>query len=138
MGFGFKRGLPLLIPIVLLMSGCGDRSTLPQPSDTITVTFSGTLAQAESAVNRFTVRKPGIVNVSVLNLAGVESFIQATGGLAVGTWNGTACVHVVRNESATFGTLMRGSAIAGEYCVSLYDLGNFVEPVNYSVQVDHP
>jgi hypothetical protein len=48
------------------------------------------------------------------------------------------CSLLVKNENATFTTVVTGTAIVGDYCVQVYDVGKFTEAVNYSVEVQHP
>jgi hypothetical protein len=125
------------ILLLIGLTGC-DQFTDPTPVEPETVTFDGRLEPAGSFVGRFPVKNPGRVTVVVNTLIGVDTNISAVGGVAVGTWDGSACALLVKNENATFSTVISGTAIVGEYCVQLYDVGKFTEPVNYSLEVEHP
>jgi hypothetical protein len=71
-------------------------------------------------------------------MTGADTSVTAIGGSAVGTWDGVTCALIVKNENATFSTVVTGTAIVGDYCVQVYDVGQFTEAVNYSVDVEHP
>jgi hypothetical protein len=60
-------------------------------------------------------------------------------GLALGTWNGTACQLVIANDQATQGTLITGNvSTSGALCVRIYDpAGVVTEPLNYTISVAH-
>ena len=132
-----KRRLACLIPLMIVMTAC-EQYTDPTPVQRESVTFDGRLELSGSFEGNFPVKAPGLLVVTVGRLIGVDSSITAVGGLAVGTWDGTTCTLVAKNENATFATVLSGGAIKGDYCVRLYDVGQFTEAVNYSVEVDHP
>jgi hypothetical protein len=60
-------------------------------------------------------------------------------GMALGTWNGAACTLVITNDSASQGSTVGGTInSAGNYCVRIYDVGNVVDPITWTVTVSHP
>jgi hypothetical protein len=132
----WNRRLAWVIPL-LIVAAC-EQYTEPTPLERETVTFDGRLERSGSFEAQFPVKAQGTVVVTVNSLISVSSSVAATGGLAVGTWDGATCTPVARNENATLATVLAGSAIKGDYCVRLYDVGKFTEAVNYSFEVDHP
>jgi hypothetical protein len=137
MKVGQNTQLACVIGLLIVMAAC-DQYTDPTPVERETVTFDGRLERAGSFVGSFSVKSPGIVRVIVNTLIGADTSITATGGVAVGTWDGTTCAFLAKNDNATFSTVVSGSAIVGDYCVQVYDVGQFTEAVNYSVEVQHP
>jgi hypothetical protein len=62
-------------------------------------------------------------------------------GVAIGTWNGTACTIVAKNDASKAGsTALTGTAGVGNFCVQVYDSGNVTADmtVTYTVQIAHP
>jgi hypothetical protein len=126
-----------MMALLIGMTAC-DQYTDPTPIVPESLTFNGRLEQAGVFVGPFPVKNAGGVRVTLNSLVGADTNITAVGGLAVGTWDGSSCTLLVKNESATFSTVVTGTAIVGDYCVQLYDVGKFSEAVNYSMEVLHP
>ncbi|MGH9145198.1 MAG: hypothetical protein ACRD1Q_00705 [Vicinamibacterales bacterium] len=126
-----------MMALLIGMTAC-EQYTEPTPVERESVTFDGRLERAGVFVGTFPVKNAGAVRVLLNSLVGADTNITAVGGLAVGTWNGSTCSLVVKNENATFSTVVSGSAVVGDYCVQLYDVGKFSEAVNYSMEVQHP
>lgn len=59
-------------------------------------------------------------------------------GMGIGTWSGSECSLIAQRTDASVSTVMSGTAMAGEFCVSIFDSGSVTDPVDYAVQVDHP
>jgi hypothetical protein len=59
-------------------------------------------------------------------------------GLAIGTWDGAVCTPLAERTDATTFTVIAGTALAGEFCVRIFDAGGVSDPVEYQIQVDHP
>jgi hypothetical protein len=127
----------MAITLLVALTGC-DSYTDPAPVERQTVTFNGRLELGGAFVGPFPVKNAGGVRVLVNSMTGADTSITAVGGVAVGTWDGVTCSLIVKNENATFSTTITGTAIVGDYCVQVYDVGQFTEPVNYSVEVQHP
>ena len=126
-----------MMGLLIGMTAC-EQYTEPTPVVRETVTFYGRLEQAGVFVGPFPVKNAGAVRVILNSLVGADTNVTAVGGLAVGTWDGSSCSLAVKNESATFSTVVSGTAVVGDYCVQLYDVGKFSEAVTYSMEVQHP
>jgi hypothetical protein len=137
MNVALKGRVICMTALLVALTAC-DQYTDPSPVERQTVNYDGRLEQAGVFVGNFPVQHPGGVRVTLKTLVGADTNITAVGGLAVGTWDGSACSLLVKNENATFSTVIVGTAIEGNYCVQLYDVGKFTEAVNYSMEVDHP
>ncbi|MGH9146351.1 MAG: hypothetical protein ACRD1Q_06555 [Vicinamibacterales bacterium] len=59
-------------------------------------------------------------------------------GMGIGTWSGSECSLIAQRTDASVSTVMSGTAMAGEFCVSIFDSGSVTDSVDYAVQVDHP
>lgn len=142
--------------------GC-DRTPI-QPTQAITEQFSGQLAQQSTNAHPFTVTEDGPVSITVLNVAretppppedlpppdtsqppaaeddpsaGIPAPIYI--GLGIGTWDGSACHVIAQRTDASLFTIISGTAMAGSFCVSVFDPGGDVvtNPVNYGLEVSH-
>ena len=149
----------LLVVIAVAISGC-QKSTIAPTAPPLTETFAGTVFQEGSVAHPFTVANDGPVSITVVGVsrelppppdippdpsspAGIEDqpppAIAAPIyiGLGIGTWNGSACRVIAQRTNASFFTTMTGSALAGPFCISVFDSGSVTDPVDYVIQVDH-
>jgi hypothetical protein len=132
-----KRIFVLVLGISLTTAGCSDpvAPITPTPAvPTVTDTFNGTLLILGSNTHQFTVQQVGGIKVSVTGITP-----GAAVGLGVGTPSGANCL-LVQNLTAVPGPnpQISGTAtITGTFCVSVFDVGNLVESVDYVVTVLH-
>ena len=130
--------LGTVLSLSLLTAGCADPvpPVTPTPIDpTITETFTGTLVVLGLNTHPFTVQQVGGVTVTLTDMTP-----SAAVTLGVGTSGATGC-SLIRFVTAVPGTTPQLSGTAsttGNFCVSVSDGGNLVEPVNYTVVVRHP
>jgi hypothetical protein len=135
----------MVLALGIGVTGCGVESTTtpttPTTSMTITPTtelFTGTVSQLGSSTNPFTVSVTGSVKIQLTSVAPLATMAL---GVEIGTWNGTICTTITKNDNARSGTTaLTGTAAAGSYCVNVYDSGNIPEAssVDYTIQVLHP
>jgi hypothetical protein len=109
------------------------------PSATLrTETFTGTVAVGSSDFQSFTAAQAGEVDVT-LTAAGPPPTIFM--GLGVGTPSGSTCALFTGasvNTQAGALAQLAGTVNAGPYCVEVYDIGNQIAPITYTVTVAHP
>lgn len=123
--------------LALLTAACGDPATPAAPTPTaatLTETFSGTLTVSGNNMHQFTVQQIGVLKVSVNSVSP-----GAVVGIGVGTPSSAVCT-VIEHANAVAGATVQlsGTAtVAGTFCVAVYDVGNLVEPVNYTMTVLH-
>ena len=132
-----KSRLAIALSLGLLTAGCTDPSAPATPTPvtpTVTESFSDTLLVAGTNTHRFTVQQVGGLKVSVANVAP-----GAAVGLGVGTPNTTGCtvLDTLTAVPSAAPQLSGTATITGDFCVSVYDVGNLVEPVTYTVTVLH-
>ncbi|HMF94824.1 MAG TPA: hypothetical protein VKE96_11040 [Vicinamibacterales bacterium] len=132
-----KWMLLVVLGIALAAPGCRDPvpPATPTPATpTIPETFTGTLLPLGSSTNTFLVQRAGGIQVSLTSVSPA-----ALVGIGVGTPSGASCLTldhmtVVAGPNAQ----MIGTAtVPGNFCVSVFDVGNLVETVNYTVVVLH-
>jgi lipid-binding SYLF domain-containing protein len=103
---------------------------------TVTDSFSGTLTPNSGRTHTFITARSGSVTATLVSL-GPDSGL--TVGLSLGTWNGNACQIVLRKDNAVQTSSIVGAAsAAGNLCVSIYDVGNLTDAVDYQIDVVHP
>jgi hypothetical protein len=135
-----KKGLAILAVVALLnAAACSDPVVPPAPTPvapTITETFSGTLIQLGANTHQFTVNQIGGIRVS---LTKVDP--SAAIGIGVGTPSTTSgtCLAISNlTVVASAGVQLSGTAtLTGNFCVSVTDVGNLVEPVTYEITILH-
>lgn len=140
--------LVVAIFIVALSAACsGGSSTLPTAPTATTTTptgsatvesFDGTVDVGGSDVHPFTVTQASSPVSVTLTVAGPPPTIYM--GLAVGTLANGACTALTGANvlvQAGTGAQLSGSANAGSYCVDVYDAGNQLVQITYTVTVSH-
>jgi hypothetical protein len=136
-----KKILAAILTAILTVgtAACSDPTPPASPTPvtpTVTETFTGTLTLAGNNSHPFIVGQVGGVRVS---LTGVTP--SAAVGIGVGTPStSTGTCTVLANLTAVLqpGVQMSGTAtIAGGYCIAVFDVGNLVESVTYTITVLH-
>ncbi|MBI3402018.1 MAG: hypothetical protein HY048_11410 [Acidobacteria bacterium] len=139
-----KKTLAAILSAALLTmsmgtAACSDPTPPAAPTPvtpTVTETFTGTLTLAGNNSHPFVVNQVGGLRLS---LTGVSP--SAAVGIGVGTPStATGTCTLLANLTAVGGpgVQMSGTAtIAGGYCIAVFDVGNLVESVNYTITVLH-
>jgi hypothetical protein len=129
----------VLCAAALAASACSDPALPPTPTPvapTVLDTFTGTLLQFGTNSHPFAVQAIGGIKISVTS-------IDPSAALGVGigtpsTASGSCLVLTQVTTVASAGVQISGNAtIAGNFCVAVSDVGNLVEPVNYTITVLH-
>lgn len=132
-----KRTLVLVLGMALAAAGCSDpvAPVTPTPvAPTMTETFSGQLPILGSNTHQFTVQQIGGIKVNVDSITP-----GAAVGIGVGTPSGANCL-LLQNLTAVAGPSVQISGTAtipGNFCISVFDVGNLVQSVDYVVSVLH-
>ncbi len=88
------------------------------------------------ALHNFTTQASGAVTATLTTLSPDSELLV---GMSLGTWNGTACQLVIVKTDAKQATVLTGGVSAlGSLCVTIYDVGNIVNPIAYEITVVHP
>lgn len=110
--------------------------TSPTPPTIYTETFSGTISRNGAQTHPFNTQASGRVTVTLTALA-PDNTVQV--GLALGTWNGSACQLVITKDDAVESDVVTGDvSTLGSLCVRVYDAGALTGPTDYEVEVVHP
>jgi uncharacterized lipoprotein YajG len=131
----------LVLLAMFTLSGCGDDSsslpTTPTTNPTyVTDSYNGTLNATETGTHPFTAKTPGTITITITTLSPTSTL---TMGIGLGTWNGTACNVTLTSSTATQGSSYNASATsAGNFCATIFDIGNITEATNYTLTVTHP
>ena len=137
------KRLAMLSAVLALAAACDSDTPItpivPTPTyvtDVFPLNDPGTLTINGAATHDFSTRTPGDIQ-AVLTSFGPDSTTNV--GLALGTWNGTACQLIIANDNARQSTILSGRATdAGGLCVRIYDVGKMTEPLQYRISVTHP
>lgn len=134
-----KRILTVVVGAVLLTAACGDPvpPAAPTPvTPTITDTFTGNLAVLGTNSHPFIVNEIGGLEVTLTSVNPAAAL-----GIGVGTPSTTTgtCIVISSKTVVPGGTAqLSGTAtLKGNFCIAVSDVGNLVEPVEYTVTVVH-
>ena len=127
-------------------SGSSDSSSpITVPSPTVAENFTGTIAVNGTDFHGFTVGGSGGTVSVTLTAAGPPSTIYMGVGIgtpAAATATAASSCAVLANGSVATppGTAQQlsGTAGPGNYCVTVFDVGNQTAEVTYAVTVQHP
>ncbi len=125
--------------VAALAIACSDpvAPTLPNPvTPTITETFTGTLTIGGTNLHQFTVNQIGGLKVTLTEVAPGAAVQLAIGtpSTATGICSPLSGLTTVAGPDAQ---LSGTATVAGNFCVSVTDVGNLVESVNYTIAVLH-
>jgi pimeloyl-ACP methyl ester carboxylesterase len=133
------RALLLLAP---LAAACGSDDMTDTPTAPTPVAVTETFGDAASPLtpfggrtHPFVVQQAGTISARLSALEAGEAVVV---GLSLGTWNGQVCQIVLRNDAALLNATITGTAQqTGQFCVSIYDVGNLTAPTTYTIEVTH-
>jgi hypothetical protein len=132
-----KRILWAVLGVALATAGCSDPPIVPTPTPvlpTIAEAFNDTLLVAGVNTHLFTVTAIGGLKVTLSSLQP-----GAAVGLGIGTPSLGSCA-VINQVQAVAGSAVAMSGtttVPGQYCVTIFDIGNLVEPAVYTIDVLH-
>jgi len=124
----------------LVIYGCSDDTPTapsnPTPPTIITEVFTGPVTQNGGATHSFVTQASGTVTAQLTAFSAPEG---TRIGLALGTFNGSACQLVITKDDAQLASSVTGAVSAlGNLCVRIYDVGQLTQPADYEIQVSHP
>lgn len=134
-----STGLVGILTVALTTWACGGGSPT-EASETLTQkteNYSGTLNPGETMAFHFTVENPGSLDAFIASLSPVSTL---TMGLSLGSWAAATetCPREQFTEGARVNLLFTGyPQRPGEYCVSIYDVGNVQVPTDFVLTVLH-
>lgn len=133
-------GLSAAALVVLGVAGCDSQiNNLPTTPDPVIVTenFDGVVNVNGSVTHTFFTSATGTVTAT---LTGLGDNPPSKIGFSMGTYAGSTCSIVLRNDNAVATSVITGTVttLAGSLCISVYDVGALTAPVSYTVTVVHP
>jgi hypothetical protein len=132
-----KAAIPVLLG-ALLLSGCGaENPTAPTVVESpVTVTFASNLYPKGTVTRLLTAAQAGTITLTLDSLAQ-----DVAVGLALGLSrsDGAGCYGTITVEATAGSAPQIASPVdAGNYCVSIYDIGNISAPATFSITIVHP
>jgi hypothetical protein len=120
-------------------AGCGvdpvDFTPAPAPSVQISEGFSGTVSVGGGATFNFAALGAGNVTAGLKTITPASNAVL---GLALGTWNGSACQIIIANDAANTTLIITGATTAaGNLCVRAYDVGKLTATQTVEITVTH-
>ena len=137
---GVRVGGLAALAVLLGAWGCGSstptESTPPVTYPQKTETFTGSVAPGEKKAFHFPITNPGSLDAAITSLGPVSTL---TMGLNLGAWDATTetCSQSIPAEAKLNQVLSGTPQSAGEYCVSIYDVGNLQNPADFTITVAH-
>jgi hypothetical protein len=125
------------LALSLMAAACADpvAPAAPTPVDpTITETFTGTLLALGTNQHLFSVQQIGGLVVTISDITP-----KVTVGFAVGVPSLGVC-SIVKDSKAVAGettTLTGTITVAAPFCIAVFDAGEVVDPVTYTLTVKH-
>jgi hypothetical protein len=133
-GRNAHRWLRLLgIGLAVLTGACAS-AALPTGA-TNSQTFTGVLSASGAVVQSVTVAGSGEFD---LTLSSLTPQTTITVGLGIGQPANGTCGLLTSIENAKVGSLVSLTAVAGAYCVVIYDIGNVQGSDTFTLTVVHP
>lgn len=135
----FAARLAVVVALVGSIA-CGAKSPTAPPApvyDLQTKTFTGNVKATGKVGFPFTVVNPGEIQVAITALAPVSTISM---GIALGVWDPTAssCAEQLSAPSATLNVAYAANPPSpGEYCVTIFDIGNVVVSSDFTLTVTH-
>jgi hypothetical protein len=124
-----------------LMSACGKDSTTTTtpttPTGPTTSIFASRLTPNGAISRTFGATTAGTVTVMLTNAAGPTTVVGL--GIGVPTTGIAKCALSTAIQTASGTTPQISASVdAGQYCVTVYDLGTLTNPIDFSVTLVYP
>jgi hypothetical protein len=132
-----KWTLTVLLSLSVLAAACSDpvAPTTPTPvAATTTDTFTGTLLVLGVNTHPFNVQQIGALKVSITD---ITPGAAVTLGVGTPALTGCTVVNALTAVASQTPQISGTATVVGPFCVSVSDPGNLVEPVTYTVVVQH-
>jgi len=143
-GFAFSMKsiiwLGVLVASLAVTAGCGKDNTTPTtptPTGPTTSIFASRLTPGGAVSRAFGTTATGTVTVMLTNAAGPSTVVGL--GIGVPTTGLAKCALSTAIKTAPGSTPQISAAVdAGQYCVTVYDLGTLTSAIDFSVTLVYP
>lgn len=133
--------LRLTLALGVVCLACSNNSPTPtaptQPTGPVTDTFASAFTVNGSASRTFRASQAGTVTIT-LDSVGPPPTVLVGLGVGVPFVNSVPCQLTSSLTDAGPGAQISMHADPGSYCVKIFDVGNLVETVNFSMSITHP
>lgn len=141
MANAFRQVVLLALGLGAVTVGCGkDTPTTPTPTTPTgptTAIFASRLTPNGAVSRSFGATTAGTVTVMLTNAAGPSTVVGL--GIGVPTTGVARCALSTAISTASSSTPQIAAAVdAGQYCVTVYDLGTLTSPIDFSVTLVYP
>jgi hypothetical protein len=137
------RGIVAACGLALLTSACGNNTTTTTPTPTPTPTgpttaiFASRLTPNGAVSRSFGATTNGTVTVMLTNAAGPSNHVGL--GIGVPTTGVARCALSTAIDAVPASTpQITANVDAGQYCVTVYDLGTLTTTIDFSVTLNYP
>ena len=137
-----RSAVALALSLGVLTVGCGKENTTTTttpttPTGPTTSIFASRLTPGGAASRSFGATTTGTVTVMLTNAAGPSTVVGL--GIGVPTTGVAKCALSTAIKTAPGSTPQISAAVdAGQYCVTVYDLGTLTSPIDFSVTLVYP
>jgi hypothetical protein len=134
-----KHVLALGVALALAAVACSDPVAPAPPTPvaaTISETFSGTLTIGGSNLHQFAVTQVGGLKVTLNNVTPSAAVLLSVGTPSTAT-GACAPLNGLTTVAGPSVQISGTATVAGNFCVSVADVGNLVESVTYTISVLH-
>jgi hypothetical protein len=137
---GLRVGGFAALAVLLSAWGCGSSTpteSTPVTYTRLTETYTGSIGPGETKAFHFAITNPGSLDAAITSLSPVSTL---TMGLNLGAWDATTetCSKAIPSDVARLNLVLSGTPqSAGEYCVSIYDVGNLQSAADFTLTVQH-
>jgi hypothetical protein len=130
-----------LVAALAATAGCGNNTTTPTtpttPTGPTTSIFASRLTPGGAVSRSFGATATGTVTVMLTNAAGPSTVVGL--GIGVPTTGIAKCALSTAINTASGSTPQISAAVdAGQYCVTVYDLGTLTSTIDFSVTLVYP
>lgn len=128
-----------LVAVLVTVAACGndDSPTGPSPiTSPVTESFTSFLSFRGASSRNFVVSRSGTIRVTLTSVGPPSVPIGVGLGVPGGTIPCALSVALTTEADAT--PHISAPADPGNYCVQVYDVGNVVDSIAFSVTIEHP
>jgi hypothetical protein len=128
-----------IVAVLVALAACGEDESPTSPSpitSPVTETFASFLSLRGTSSRNFVASGSGTIRVTLTSVGPPSVPI----GLGLGVPGGTTpCVlSIALTTEADVVPQLAAPADPGTYCVQVYDVGNVVDSIAFSVTIEHP
>lgn len=123
----------LVLAALVLAGGC---NSITDPSKNLNETFTGTIPLGGSSeTHNFTASKRGEYSVTINTMTPPTGSLV---GVQFGQQSTSGCLVITTNAGQIGKPALTGPIDAGNWCVTVYDVGTLAQSETYTLTISHP